>query len=321
LPARTLGISPARPLALLAWLPLALLLVGLLLGFPLLALAGVGALALERAWRLWERPGECFALLLAALGCAVVFGTEIVYIRDTFEGWSTRFNTVFKFYYQVWLLWGLLAPFALWWALRAARGRARPVALGGAALTCALLAGALVYPWLTLGALGRGEAIGLNGRTPREQTAAGEASIQWLRAEAAPGSVVLEAADLFNAGDMAVPGTMPNCEGGYNGAGFAGVSAATGLPTILGWEGHQRQWRGGDPAVLDQLQLRCDDVDAIYRSTDANRARELLAKYAVDYVYVGGLEQSLYNSDSLYKFVQLGEIAFQQDEVTIYRVR
>jgi uncharacterized membrane protein len=132
---------------------------------------------------------------------------------------------------------------------------------------------------------------------------------------------VLEAPNLLNAADVAAAGVAPNCEGAYNGAGFAGVSAATGLPTVLGWESHQRQWRGGDPAVLDMLQPRCDDVDATFRTTDPARARELLARYAVAYVYIGGLEQQLYGPESLGKFTQLGEPVFQQDEVTIYRVQ
>jgi YYY domain-containing protein len=326
------GASPFSSLrAALLWLPPALLLAGLLIGFPLLALAGLGALALERAWGLRDAPGDSFALLLAALGCAVLFGVELVYIRDVFEGFSARMNTVFKFYYQVWLLWGALAPFALWWTLRRTEGVRRAVALGVAAVTLALLAGALVYPWLALGELGRGEARGLLGATPREQSPAGAASIAWLRREAPAGSVVLEAVAVGNANEVATQGASPSCSGSYDAAnpdfplngsyGFGGISASTGLPTLLGWRGHQQQWRGGDPAALAQLDPRCADVDAIYRTQDAGRARELLQKYGVRFVYVGGLEQRLYGPESLAKFGQLGEPVFQQDEVTIYRVR
>jgi YYY domain-containing protein len=312
--------------SVLPWLPPALLLIGVVFGFPLLALAGLGALAVERAWSLRGsqaeaeplRPAECFALLLAALGCAVLFGTELIYIRDVFEGLSSRMNTIFKFYYQVWLLWGVLAPFALWWALRYAEGRRRGAAIGAAALTFALLAGALVYPWLTLGELGRGELLGLRGRTPRELSPAGEASIAWLRREAAPGSVVLEAADVLNLADVAA-GAQPSCGGSYNGSGFGGVSSATGLPTVIGWVGHQQQWRGGDAAARDQLGPRCADVHTIYDTTDPARARELLDKYGVDYIYVGNLERQLYSPESLAKFEQLGTPAFTQDEVTIFK--
>ena len=324
-PERTLGVAarpfsiPNAPFSVLPWLPPALLLIGLLLGFPLLALAGLGLLATDRAWRLRDRAGDCFGLLLAALGCAVLFGVELIYIRDAFEGLSARMNTVFKFYYQVWLIWGTLAPFALWRALHGVAGYRRAVALGAGALTFVLLAGALVYPWLTLGQLGRGEARGLRGLTPRELSAAGEASIAWLRREVAPGSVVLESVDLLNPAEAAA-GSAPACGGSYNGSGFGGVAAATGLPTVLGWHFHQVQWRGGDQAARDQLGPRCADVYTIYSTLDVNRARELLTKYSVDYVYVGGLERGLYSPEALAKFEQLGVPVFQQDEVTIFKV-
>lgn len=278
-----------------------------------------------------ERPGECFALLLAVLGCAVLFGTELVYIRDVFEGFSARLNTIFKFYYQIWLLWGTLAPFTLWWCLRRTNGPRRKVAFGVTGVSLALLAGALAYPWLTLSELGGSTKQGLEGRTPREQTPAGVASIAWLRANAPAGSVVLEAAAVGNATAVVTQGVAPQCSGSYDYAlpdfpntgsyGFGGVSASTGLTTLLGWQGHQVQWRGGDPQVMAQLEPRCVAVDTIYRSTDVGGVQALLQQYGVRFVYVGGLERQIYSPESLAKFDQLGERVFSQDEVTIYRLR
>jgi YYY domain-containing protein len=303
---------------LLPWLPPALLLIGLLIGFPMLAMFGLGALALSLALRLGHRPAESFALLVVALGCAILFGTEVIYIRDLF---STRMNTIFKFYYQVWLLWGALAPFALWHILARARGARRIVGLGVAAAFALLLAGAAVYPALALRDLGRGELIGLEAPTPREQTEGGRQAIAWLRASAAPGSVILEAADVDNIGDASA-GAAPICGGAYNGDGFAGVSAASGLPTVLGWTWHETQWRGGDLDAAAQLQPRCADVYTIYHTTDAALARQLLDKYGVRYVYVGGLERRDYPPESLAKFGELGApMSFGDGEVTIYTVR
>ncbi|MCU0494706.1 MAG: DUF2298 domain-containing protein, partial [Chloroflexaceae bacterium] len=104
-----------HPSKLLPLLPPVLLVVGLLLGFPLLALLGLGLLAGWLAMRLVNRPVESFGLLVVALGCAIAFGTELIFIRDTFDG---RMNTIFKFYYQIWLLWGVLAAFGTWWLLK-----------------------------------------------------------------------------------------------------------------------------------------------------------------------------------------------------------
>ncbi|NNJ09919.1 hypothetical protein EKD04_006225 [Chloroflexales bacterium ZM16-3] len=322
--------SPPSPLSLsgrggvkgvLLWLPPVLLLIGLLVGFPLLALAGLGILAFMLALRMGERPAESFALLVVALGCAIVFGTEIIYIRDTFEGWSARFNTIFKFYYQVWLLWGTLTPFALWYVLAHTRGARRIIGGGIATLFAIMLMGAGVYPALALRDLGLGPAIGLESPTPREQTEGGKQAISWLRANAAPGSVILEAAKVDNPEDVAA-GATPRCGGSYNGEGYAGVSAASGIPTVLGWSGHESQWRGGDPAAAAQLQPRCDDVYRIFSTTDVAQARDLLAKYGVRYVYVGGLERATYPPEGLAKFDQLGEpTSFGDGEVTIYTLR
>ncbi len=300
------------------WLPPALLIIGLLLGFPLLALAGMGILAFTLALRQRDRPAEGFALLVVALGCAIIFGTDIIYIRDLF---STRMNTIFKFYYQVWLLWGTLAPFALWYILTRTSGLRWATGLGVAAIFALLLAGSGVYPALTLHNLGRGTIIGLEAATPREQTEGGKAAISWLRTSATPGSIIVEATQIDNVQEAAT-GAPPRCGGSYNGDGFGGVSAASGLPTVLGWKGHEEQWRGGDPAAREQLQPRCNDVYHIYSSTDVTQARDLLAKYGVRYVYVGSLERRDYTPESLAKFEQLGTpTSFGGGDVIIYTLR
>ena len=297
--------SVLSPPVYLPWVTLAALVVGLLVGFPLLALLPLAlyasALALERA----ERPATAFALWLFALGCLICFGTEIIYIRDVFEGSGTRMNTIFKFYYQVWLIWGMLASYALWWLYTHVFSARR---LGGylfGALFALLLAGSLVYPWLTAGKSFReGQRVGLAGTTPREQTPDGAAAIAWLRANTPEDAIVLEAVG-----------------GAYNVEGFGAVSASSGRATVLGWPGHEQQWRGGDPGALAQIEPRKADVETIYNTTDVGQARALLAKYKVSYIYDGPLERSTYTPEGLAKLAQLGTIVFQQGEVTIYQVK
>jgi uncharacterized membrane protein len=244
-----------------------------------------------------------------------------VYIRDVFD---MRMNTIFKFYYQAWLIWGVLAGYALWWLLaRRPTTDHRPptttsfsrwVVVGGqwsvvlvTVLFIALLAGALVYPWLTAGKTFRADQpIGLAGKTPPEHTPEGAAAIGWLRANAPGDAVILEAA-----GDD------------YDGRGIGAnaVSASTGLATVLGWSDHQRQWRGGDPPSYAQIDPRRADVTEIYSGTDTLKATELLKKYKVGYIYVGTAEQATYPQLDLNKLAQLGEQVFQQGNVTIYRVK
>jgi YYY domain-containing protein len=316
----------AQPLASASWryLPLALLavlLVGVVAGFPLLILLALalyaGRLALARA----EWPADAFVLWSFALVCLICFGTELVYIRDVFE---SRMNTIFKFYYQAWLIWSVLAGYAVWWLFaggtkdegrRTKEGRAdfwsSVIRHSSFVVFCvlflALLAGALIYPWLTAGKTFRDDQrIGLDGKTPPEHTPEGAAAIAWLRANAPGDSVILEAV-----GD--------DYDG--RGVGANAVSASTGLATVLGWAGHEQQWRGGDPPTYAQIEPRRADVSEIYSGTDTLKAAELLKKYKVDYIYAGVAEQATYAQIDPNKLAQLGEPVFQQGNVTIYRVR
>ncbi len=295
----------------LPWIPPLLLLVGLLAGFPLLALLGLGLLAFRQAMLRAAQPAESMVLLVLALGCAICFGTELIYIRDVF---SNRMNTIFKFYYQVWLLWGTLAAYALWWLLMQTGRLRRIVVAVTSLLFLLLLAGGLVYPTINLrNMVAKGDLVGLEGKTPREESAAGRESIRWLRQNAEPGSVVLEMAEI----------TLPDGSrrgGSYNGEGYSGVAASTGLPTIIGWIGHQQQWRGGDKTALDELEPRQQAVDLIYSTADLDQARELLQKYNVRYVYIGALERQNYSAESLAKFAQLGQVVFYQDDIIIYKL-
>ena len=176
-----------------------------------------------------------------------------------------------------------------------------------AVLFVGLLAGALVYPWLTAGKSFRDDQrIGLDGKTPPEHTPEGAAAIAWLRANAPGDAVILEAV-----GDQ------------YDGRGIgaSAISASTGLATVLGWAGHEEQWRGGDPLSYAQIAPRKADVTEIYSGTDTLKAAELLKQYKVDYIYVGVAEQATYDQLDPNKLAQLGEQVFQQGNVTIYRVR
>jgi YYY domain-containing protein len=305
----------------LRYLPLALLavlLLGIAIGFPLLVLLALAIYAARLATARAAQPATAFVLMAFALICLICFGTELVYIRDVFE---LRMNTIFKFYYQAWLIWGVLAGYALWWLVagrpttddrRPTTGASARWSVVGrrssvvilAVLFVALLAGALVYPWLTAVKTFRDDRrIGLDGKTPPEHTAEGAAAIAWLRDNTAGDAVILEAVG-----------------GAYNGIGGNAVSASTGRATVLGWPSHEQQWRGGDPLSYAQIDPRAADVTEIYSGTDTLKAAELLKKYKVGYIYVGTVEQATYTIDPN-KLAQLGEQVFQQGNVTIYHVR
>ena len=111
------------------------LILAVLFRFPLLALLLPSAVtALYLVWREPERKERNFALILFAVGALVGLAIEVVYLRDVF---GNRINTLFKFYYQIWVLWALAAAYGVWRVLDAAfaereraTGRSREIEYG-----------------------------------------------------------------------------------------------------------------------------------------------------------------------------------------------
>jgi uncharacterized membrane protein len=91
----------------------------------------------------------------------------------------------------------------------------------------------------------------------------------------------------------------------------------TGLPTLLGWGGHQSQWRGN----YDEPGRREPEIEELFNTVDFQRTQELLDKYNITYVYIGPLERERYAAPGLKKFEFLMDIVFQEDDVTIYQRR
>ncbi len=237
-----------------------------------------------------------FSLLLILLATLLVLGPEFFFLRDQF-GW--RMNTIFKFYYQAWLLWGIAAAYGSAVLLQRLRGIWTAVFGAGLAL---LVAAGLVYPVFgVLDKTGMFQPAGgltLDGSAYLAHWAPDElAAIHWL--QAAPEGNIVEA-------------VKP--DGGQY-TEFARISANTGLPTVLGWVGHESQWRGSDEA----FRGRQADVERIYSINDWNQTLVLLNQYSIRYVIVGPREHSVYHVAES-KFKQNLTQAFQQGSYTIYEV-
>ena len=100
------------------------------------------------------------------------------------------------------------------------------------------------------------------------------------------------------------------------------ATVAPGLPTLLGWAGHEYQWRGystPEPAERDPVVR---DVYTVPGWDNGNIVDRLNA-YGVAYIYVGNLERNTYGIDGRLtgqnKFSENLEVAYQNGSVTIYR--
>lgn len=105
-------------LLFLALIPgcLALAIVAWLAGWSVLALclSWLG-LAIAVLWRSASTTdaGAAFAAVLTATGLAILAGTQVFYLKDFLNGSDYyRMNTLFKFFSQTWVLWGVAAAIA-----------------------------------------------------------------------------------------------------------------------------------------------------------------------------------------------------------------
>ncbi|HOU41670.1 MAG TPA: DUF2298 domain-containing protein, partial [Promineifilum sp.] len=270
----------------------------------------------ERGHLAWaEHATLPFALLLILTGVLLTLGPEFVYLRDNF---GVRLNTTFKFYYQAWAMFGVAAVFALDYLLATRQqGSQRLVIVGTTAVYVALLAVALLFPFYAVqsrAAEYRGPARDSAGARLERQPATLDGLAALQRANPSEYEAL---AWLRN--NAVVPGEAPpvvlEAVGGQYSA-FGRVAANTGLPTVLGWAGHEWQWRGSDHPEPGR---RGPLVEQIYTTPDLNAVAFLLDELNVRYIYVGDLETSTYGGVGLEKFRDRLEVAFANDRVTIYR--
>ena len=66
------------------------------------------------------------------------------------------------------------------------------------------------------------------------------------------------------------------------------MAAMTGVPTIIGWAGHEGQWRAAQSDLLSQIPTRQQDVAAIY----ADPSNPLVDQYDATLLFVGNYERN-----------------------------
>jgi YYY domain-containing protein len=238
-----------------------------------------------------------FVLLLIMGGALLTALVEFIFLRDNF---GTRMNTVFKFYYMAWVVWSLAGGYALMTFITR-RGVLAKVSAG---LVIFCMAAGLLYPIFAASSRTNGfkttptldGAAFIKGFAPADA-----AAMDWLNKNVSGAPIILEA-----------PGDK------YASYKYEGrMSVFTGLPTLLGWGGHQSQWRGN----YDEPARREPDIEDLFKSTDLVLTQSLLRKYNVQYVIIGETERQRYPAESLAKFDSLGSAVFKSGNTVVYRVK
>jgi uncharacterized membrane protein len=276
-----------------------------------------GLLAL---YHLKERE-RAFILLLGAVACALIAFCEIIFLRDVFVNQVPRMNTVFKFYFQAWALLSIVGGVGTYFVLDSLRTTLKLPTFSRNAYTMSRVLWSLaLLAFLLLGAVypltaPQQRENNFTQRTNsldgldymRTYDPADYTAIRWLNSHITGSPVIVEA-----------PGPE------YS--DYGRIAIFTGLPSVINWPGHELQWRinwfnGNKGANGADFSNRATNVNRIYTDTSSQEVLALLALYNVQYLYVGPLEQSSYVGTNLQRFQNFMQIVYQQDGVTIYKVR
>ncbi|MHC1770203.1 MAG: DUF2298 domain-containing protein [Flexilinea sp.] len=245
-------------------------------------------------------PADIFVSLMLLIGFGLIIVPEFFYLRDFF---GTRMNTIFKFYYQVWILMGLASAY-LWNRLNQILEGKKTWLLNGSMMLITICA--LVYP--IFGTISRIESF--------QQKAISAGGFQNLTLDGA------EFLERNNPDDWAGIEWLQKAEVGVVaekvGASYTSdnsVSTFSGLPAILGPTNHESQWRGG----YAEIGSREDEVRQIYESRSWVTAKELIDRYAVRYIFIGSAERSAYELQEQ-KFQTNLALVFESGNCRIYQV-
>ncbi len=241
-----------------------------------------------------ENNFASFILLMLSLGVLLILGPDFLYLRDNF---GYRINTIFKFYYQAWILLSLAAAFGV--AVLSSELRGVASALFTAGLVIVIGTG-LVYPLFSL----QSKTDNFKAEHPEQRTLDGTAYLA---------NIMPDDYQAFQVMKQVKPGVIAEAVGGQY-TEYARFSTFTGLPTVLGWPGHEGQWR--DQALQGS---RRDDIQTLYTTSDWTTAQQIIDRYNIRYIVVGNLERNTYPVNEE-KFSRFLKPFLQKGNLVIYEV-
>ncbi len=260
------------------------------------------AVTLSRARR-GADDGAHYILLLGTLALYLLFAAELFFVHDLF---GDRMNTVFKFYYQAWIMLSVVGGYGAytWWQHHPTlTGRPMWISRTGLAVLAVVAISSIYFP--VASAVSKTVDSGLGPNLD---------SLSFLEARDQDERHVIELIrEMADTEDVLVEAVA---ERGGSYTDYGRIAGSTGVPTIIGWLGHERQWHGTDELFGD----RQGDVETIYTTDNEQDLRELIDKYSLTMVVVGPRERSTYGNIDLSMFDTLGDRIIEYGDFTVFNI-
>ncbi len=205
-----------------------------------------------------------FFLTVLAYAYLVITGCEIVFIRDIYAGGAFyRGNTVFKFYYLSWILFGISLSYLIF---------TRKEKLIKVIALLIIIPGFLYLPYSIKARIDMHNPPTLNGIAFIERYH----------------PIDYKIISYLNKNVKGHPGIVEAMgKGSYT--YYGRISTYTGLPTIMGWNMHELVWRG----YIPEGEQRAKAIDTIY-TKDMNEKEKVIKRYKIRYMIIGELERKKY---------------------------
>jgi uncharacterized membrane protein len=273
--------------------------LGVLYGNLIAVAAGSIFFITSRATRQTPLRRVLYALIAISASALVVLAVpEIVFVRDLYGDTFQRANTMFKLSYQAYVM---LPVAAFAGAAITLSLMKRPEGRWAAGLFSAVLLFSPLYFAVNVHSEKLAKALKEGGHLDgyRFMNEDDLAAVRYLEAHRPyPGEALLEAS-------------------GESYSYAARMSAATGIPTVLGWNNHEWLWRKEESA----WKPRADAISAFYQSMTESERRAFLDSYKVRFVVIGRFERGHYPGLDENALRLLGDVVFEQGETVLVEVR
>jgi uncharacterized membrane protein len=99
---------------------------------------------------------------------------------------------------------------------------------------------------------------------------------------------------------------------------YGRVGSITGIPIVIGWPNHERQWRG--PTYGETAGSREEDINRLYTDLRWDVVLEIIEQYDIDYILFGETERAQYGAAGEDKFIENLEVVCESGNSRIYYV-
>ncbi len=207
----------------------------------------------------------------------LLIGTELVRIEDAFSG---RLNTLFKAWFISWGIASVAAGGIFGTSLALGSWQIRPnrISIRASLVIVLILFSFSSIAFAPAMAISRGWEGQIRGLDATKHVQLQQPGL----AEAVAWAV----ATLDSSEDVVLQAVGESYEGGNM------FSTLTGLPTVLAWPNHERQWRKD----IRETERRTA-IDNVYLFGAAGEGLASLAKYNINHVLIGDFEKRIYGAD------------------------